>query len=325
MFGTPNLKTNIIKRLKTFSQIKNQYYTGSEIYRSGKRKYFSEKAKKFNLEGLPNSRPTQRLHAYDDYENTEKDEDFLDPIWYSVNVKKSQRYCRGKTDCATYAYTPLDSSLIKKTKLVFLDLTDFSENEENGVSVINREEYIIKYGLFQPLMTQIYNYIFEKYRDYIIRYEDGSMFMCVDNPCKNTPTIEEITSAYGGYYGFRNSEESIDRFVTMELFQIIKDLNIEKEQNCIVMGYFHADVIVGDIDEDKKTPVLEEEGYFPAEFAIKYGYSINKNCIEFKGEIPSEKKELDVVGKIKRGGTKNKKKIKNNKKTKKLKRIKNCK
>ena len=219
----------------------------------------------------------------------------------------------------------LRQAITPKTKLVFLDLTDFSENEENGVSVINREEYIIKYGLFQPLMTQIYNYIFEKYRDYIIRYEDGSMFMCVDNPCKNTPTIEEITSAYGGYYGFRNSEESIDRFVTMELFQIIKDLNIEKEQNCIVMGYFHADVIVGDIDEDKKTPVLEEEGYFPAEFAIKYGYSINKNCIEFKGEIPSEKKELDVVGKIKRGGTKNKKKIKNNKKTKKLKRIKNCK
>jgi hypothetical protein len=76
----------------------------------------------------------------------------------------------------------------------------------------------------------------------------------------------------------------------MELFQIIKDLNIEKEQNCIVMGYYHADLIVGDIDEeDKKTPFVYEGGHFSAEFTIKYGYSINKNCVEFKGEVPSIK------------------------------------
>jgi hypothetical protein len=317
MFGTPNLKTNIIKRLKTFSQIKSQYNTVNEIYRSGKRKYFSEIAKKYNLEGLPNSRPTKRLYEDESYENTKKDEDILEPIWYSAELEASQGYCRGITDCATYAYTPLDSSLIKKTKLVFLDLTDFSGKVEN--EVVNGKN-IKKYRLFQPLMAQMYNYIFEKYRDQIV--SDGNeKYMCVDNPCNSTFTIEEIISAYGGYYGFRNSEGDIDRFITMELFQIVKDLNIEKEQNCIVMGYYHADLIVGNIDEqDKKTPFVYEGGHFPAEFTIKYGYSINKNCIEFKGEMPSEKEELGVE-KRKRGGTKNKKKIKKNKKT--IKTIKN--
>ena len=319
MFGTPNLKTNIIKRLKTFSQIKSQYNTGNEIYRSGKRKYFSEIAKKYNLEGLPNSRPTKRLYEDESYENTKKDEDILEPIWYSAELEASQGYCRGITDCATYAYTPLDYSLIKKTKLVFLDLTDFSGKVEN--EVVNGKN-IKKYRLFQPLMEQMYNYIFEKYRDQFV--SDGNeKYMCVDNPCNSTFTIEEIISAYGGYYGFRNSEGDIDRFITMELFQIIKDLNIEKEQNCIVMGYYHADLIVGYIDEeDKKTPFVYEGGHFPAEFTIKYGYSINKNCIEFKGEMSSEKEELGVVEKRKRGGTKNKKKIKKNKKTRKTRKIK---
>ena len=304
MFGTPNLKTNIINRLKTFSQIKKQYNIGDDIYRSGKRKYFSVMAKKFSLEGLPNSRPTRRLYEDPYYENTEKDEDILEPIWYSADLEASQRYCRGKTDCATYAYTPLDASLIKKIKLVFLDLTDFSGKVEN--EVVNGKN-IKKYRLFQPLMAQMYNYIFEKYRDQIV-YDGNEKYMCVDNPCTSTFTIEEITSAYGGYYGFRNSEGDIDRFITMELFHIIKDLNIEKEQNCIVMGYYHADLIVGDIDEeDKKTPFVYEGGHFSAEFTIKYGYSINKNCIVFKGEVPSEKAELKAGKK------------RNNKKTKKQK------
>jgi hypothetical protein len=317
MFGPPNLKTNIIRRLKTFSQIKDQYNIGDDIYRSGRRKYFSQIAKKYNLEGCPISRPTCRL-SVDNYENTQKDEDILEPIWYSVNLKSSQGYCRGKPDCGTYAYTPRDTSLIKKTKLVFLDLTDFSGPIEN---LDDKGINITVYNLFNPLMIQLYNYIFNKYKDQIYINQDEK-YMCVDNPCNNTFSIPEIISAYGGYYGFRNSEGFIDKFFTIELFQIIKDLNIEKEQKCIVLGYYHADVIRGEIDEnDKKTPYIIDDDYFPAEFTVKYGYSINKNCIEFKGEVPSYKTQLRAGKKNKKQKTinKNKKKYKRkNKKTKKL-------
>lgn len=303
MFGPPDIKTNIIRRLKTFSQLKTQYNIGDDIYRSGKKKYFSETAKKCKLEGCPISRPTIRLDPDDSYENTEKDETILEPIWYSTDLLASQGYCHGKPDCTTYIYTPLDASLIKKTKLVFLDLTDFAGSTE----IIDDKKV---YKLFTPLMIQLYNYIIEKYRAQIIYDEtDNEKFMCVDNPCNNSFTLEEIYSAYGYYAGFRNSEMYIDRFFTLELFQIIKDLNIEKENKCIVLGYYHADIITGYIDKLTKSAYIDV-GYFPAEFTIKYGYSINKNCIKFKGEIPSEKEELVVVKKRKRGGTKNKKKIK---------------
>ena len=321
MFGPPNLKSNITKRLKTFSQIKKQYQNGDGIYRSGERKYFSKIAKKYGLDGCPRSRPAIRL-SLDDYENTEKDEDILEPIWYSVDLEASKSYCINKPNCATYAYTPLDASKIKNKKLVFLDLTDFSGEviniEDNG-----KTKKV--YRLFHPLMIQIYTYIFEKYKkqvmdedgnylfedygDRIIDYT-GDKYMCVDNPCINLITLHEIASAYGGYGGFRNSEHFVDKFFTLELFQIIKDLNIEKEQNCIVMGYYHSDLIMGHVDkEDKSKYVIDNGIYFPAEYTIKYGHSINKNYLNFKGEVPSENGKMIAGKNIKRRvGTKNNKK-----------------
>jgi hypothetical protein len=296
MFGTPNtkLKKCIISRLKTFSEIKKQYNIGDDIYRSGERKYFS---KKCNLEGCPISRPTNRLDPNDSYENTEKDETILEPIWYSTDLLASQRYCRGKPDCSTYRYTPLDYSLIKNDKLVFLDLTDF----DNVVIKIDDKNV---YNLFTPLMTQLYDHIIRKYEKQFIKSDsDNEIFMCVDNPCKNSFTLETVYSAYGYYYGLRSSEMYIDRFFTLELFQIIKDLNIENEQTCKVLGYYHADVLHGYIDN---RIAYIDEGYFPSEFTIKYGYSVIKHYINFKGEI-------------KKGGAKNKTKIKNNKKTRKIK------
>jgi hypothetical protein len=41
-----NLKTNIIRRLKTFSQLKERYKFGDNIYRSAKEKYFSERIRR---------------------------------------------------------------------------------------------------------------------------------------------------------------------------------------------------------------------------------------------------------------------------------------
>jgi hypothetical protein len=260
------LKTQIVRRLKTFSELKTQYNI-DDIYRSGKRKYFSTIAKRAKLEGCPISRPTCRL-SLDDYENTEKDESMLDPIWYSTDLKASKVYCRGKPDCTTYVYRPRDQSLVKHKRLVLLDLTG---SLDNGTT----------YTMDVPFMKQIYDYIFQKYSEYIVDDNDGSeKYMCVDNPCKNTYTISEIASAYG-YYGGRNSEIAIDRFFTLELFQIIKDLQIEETHNCTVLGYYHANLVTGSIEDPPSN------SYFPAELTIKYGYSINKNCIEFKGEVAS--------------------------------------
>jgi hypothetical protein len=311
MFGPPTLKTNIIRRLKTFSQIKKEYDIGNDIYRSGRRKYFSEIAKQFNLEGVPISRPSTRLYV-DNYENTEKDEDVFDPIWYSTDLINSQIYCKDKPDCGTYAYTPRDATLIKKTKLVFLDLTD-SDAVQN--IVITRGKKIKVYKLFHEIIAPLYNHIIEKYKDQFID-EDGEKYLCVDNPCKNSFSIQEIVSAYGGYFGFRNSSYQIDRFYTLELFQLIKDLNIEKEQKCIVLGAYHADVIRGDLD-DNMIPSITPNTYFGSEFTIKYEYSINKNCIEFKGEVQPLNSEQ-------KGGGKKNNNTKNNKnKNKKIKKRKN--
>ena len=295
MFGTPNakqLKKCIISRLKTFSEIKKQYNIGDDIYRSGEQKYFSTKCN--NLEGCPISRPTKRLDPNDSYENTEKDETILEPIWYSTDLLASQGYCRGKPNCSTYRYTPLDYSLINKNKLVFLDLTDFNDD---AIKIDDKNVY----KLFTPLMIQLYEQIIKKYEKQIFKIKN-EYHLCVDNPCENSFTLETVYSAYGYYHGFRSSEMYIDRFFTLELFQIIKDLNIETEQNCKVLGYYHADVLNGYIDKNRIAYI--DEGYFPAEFTIKYGYSINKNYIKFNG-------------KINKGGARNKKKIINNKKTRK--------
>ena len=283
MFNYNNIKKNIISRLKTFSQIKEQYNIENEIFRSGEREYFSKIAKKYGLEGCPKSRTTCRL-SQNSYENTKKDEDILEPIWYSCDASASKDYCRSKTDCVTYSYTPLDVSLYKKTRLLFLDLTDSTSYEEikddNG-------KKIKAYKLFKKLMVQIYNNIYIKYKNQIVQDKENIEYLCVDNPCENEYTIQEINSAYGFYDGFRNSEKNIDRFFTIELFQIIKDLNIEKDNNCIVLGYYHSDLITGTIEHE----------YFPGEFTIKYGYSINKNCIKFNGEINNESKEKSKGGK----------------------------
>ena len=50
--------------------------------------------------------------------------------------------------------------------------------------------------------------------------------------------------------------------------------------NCVFMGYFHSDVNSTDIDND-----MEITGFSPAEFAIPYMNSINKNYMDFIGPV----------------------------------------
>jgi hypothetical protein len=241
-------------------------------------------------------------------ENTIKDEDILEPIWYSTNIHDSIQYCnrQGKINCETYKYIPYDKSLIKGKKLLFLDLTGKKIGD--------------KYILNVPLIKQIYNYILEKWRgtilddntngligdnDVIINNEEK--YMCVDNPCQNTFSINEIINAYGYNDGTRDSEHYIDKFFTIELFHIIKDLGIEEELNCVFMGYFESNI-------------LSRDTYLPAELAMPYKCAINKNYMYFDG---LEVKDLRLVKKRKlTGGKKIKTKIKTKIKNKTKKHIK---
>ena len=64
------LKSEIKKRLKTFSELKNKY-TLDKIYRSGEEEFFSEKAKFAKLEGVPKSRPATILsNSYNETSET---------------------------------------------------------------------------------------------------------------------------------------------------------------------------------------------------------------------------------------------------------------
>jgi hypothetical protein len=51
------------------------------------------------------------------------------------------------------------------------------------------------------------------------------------------------------------------------------------------MGYFHGDVMSGEFDNDRNE--VEEGGYLPAEFAIPYKCTINKNYMRFVGQVAS--------------------------------------
>ena len=278
IFGN-DLKQNIKQRLKIFSQLKTKYGIDA-VYRTGEVEYFSQTAKRFRIEGLPKSRPTAALTENDE-DNTEKDEDILEPIWYSTAIENSiiycNRYAATTSKCETYKYIPYDNSLVKSKKLLFLDLTNimvYKAQRDDG-----KTQQI--YNLNEEFMRQIYDNILEKWADqFFYDDDDKSENLCVDNPCMNTFTIDEIRSAYGYFNGIRNSEGSIDKFFTIELFRIIKELEIEKELDCIFMGYFHAHVDSGGFEED----MMKEGGVqFPAEFAIPYKCAINKNYMSFEG------------------------------------------
>lgn len=333
----------IISKLKSFSQIQKQYNINA-IYRT------TEHVSKIAIEtcntyGIP-TRRTTTTNIMEVNPPKEGEYDILEPIWYATNKEDSMAYCRGNKNLNTYEYVPRDFSTIKNQKLLFLDLTSKMpvDEEEYGKLIdmygITRRKYVLDKELIKP----IYTHIIEKYSDYIIYDEDDKQnFMCVDNPCENTFKIPEIVSAYGYYDGHRISEHYIDKFFTIELFKLIKDLNLEEKYNFKFMGYFHSNVLASEINFDNKGDFeIDYSGWFPAEFAIPYISSCLTSYIDFKGMIGScdpEKKNLENLNnndtynfnkrklsveepispdlkKVKKGGKTKKKRTNKNKKTK---------
>ena len=64
-------KTEIKKRLKTFSQIKDEYKINGSIYRTGRSETFSENAEKFGLPGVTKARISE--HPKNDHEKPKEE------------------------------------------------------------------------------------------------------------------------------------------------------------------------------------------------------------------------------------------------------------
>ena len=300
-----NLKNEIKLRLRTFSQLQTKYKI-DYIYRSSEEEHFSEKAKLSKIEGLPKSRPTviNIDYIYDDKPH----EDILEPIWYATNYNEAIKYCGNKPNCNTYKYSPYDKSLVtvpsnngnwlfppsqRNKTLLFIDLT----NQELEYNYDNKDYYYLD----QPFIKKIYDLIFKKWESsfYTDVDDDGND---IDNDDikwtliadGNTFTKKEIKDTYGYNDGTRDSEYYIDKFFTIELFNIIKDSNIENEMGCRFMGYFHSNILG------------TNEGHLPAEFAIPYSSSISKTFINFLGKANEDNEhdnnDEDVGEKRKRRG-----------------------
>ena len=311
-FFTSSLKTNIKKKLKTFSELKSLYGIDA-IYRTGESMYFSEKSKKLNLEGVPKSRPTLKL-SEKWIENTKKDEDIYEPIWYATTLQDSMVYCNRNYNqipkpCESYKYIPYDKSLVKEKKLLFLDLTGKKISTFNDDSTGEKTDI---YTLDETLIQQIYDAILKKWDNDIFETDENGKkekYLCVDNPCNNLFTINEILDAYGYYGGYRKSEHYIDKFFTIELFYLIKEMGIEEELNCIFMGYFESNIIGGHIENNT---ITYEEGVMAAEFAMPYYCAINKNYMYFDGIEAIDKVIVSKKRKL-IGGRKNRKSRKSRK------------
>ena len=353
------IKSKIKSCLRTFSELKTMYGVEA-IYRTSEREYFSEISSSIGLHGVSKNRKSLRP-LYEDSKI-----DILEPIWYSSRLEDSINYCnddkerlekeikdtinitgdddwkkyfnnRSMTkDCVTYKYVPYDKSLYTKRKILFLDL--------NGKKVEFPDKGITRYLLNHELLELIYDFVLNFYKNRIFRMDekdiddddDSNQYLIVDGIENESFSIEEIKAAYGcnkKSMGTRWSEHYIDKFFTLELFHLmIETLELEKNGDCVIMGYFHSDVY------NVKSPGGRIDGYMPAEFAIPYGKSIVKNYMEFignvangrnlvsPGESPSKKarvtsKKARVTSKSP-GGKKNKTtKLKRNKKVKRNKKL----
>jgi hypothetical protein len=244
----------------------------------------------------------------------------------------------------TYAYIPYDKSLVAvpssnsnwlfpqskiNKNLLFLDLTGGIKSHANVEGDDNGDWY----QLDKIFIQKIYDTILHNWKEYFDPYYDSDdidsgdsdcHIMGIDKKCEQVFTKKEIKEAYGYYDGKRDSEQYIDKFFTLELFNIIKDSNIENELNCRFMGYFHANI------------ELSDDSYFPAEFAIPYSSAISKTFINFLGVVnddcDGDGDGDGVCKKRKRGGmlkinkkSKKSKKLKKTKKSKTLKKLKSLK
>ena len=296
-----SLKTEIKKRLKTFSQIKDEYKINGSIYRTGRSETFSENAEKFGLPGVTKARISE--HPKNDHEKPK--EEINEPVWFTPYLEVAKDYCYKElenwkadqkiyqkllkeeefikkfpkpSECETYEYIPKDiSDGRNKQKILFLDLTKIPNTGNNGRFFLD--------GFF---MKKIYDIILQKIAELIFIDEEypsdeEKRWLCVDKPCNNPVSIKEFRDTYGYIHGLRDSEMYIDRFFTVELFKLLKELNIERDNNCIIMGYFHGDIHTGKYEKEG----YDIDGFFPAEFTIQQRNIINKFRIKHTGLVTS--------------------------------------
>ena len=274
-----NLKDEIKKRMKPFSQLKEE--DGIEaIYRRSEKMRFSK--------NNPLGFPTQRFDASED-----KHKVLIDaPVWFSPRIETTAIYCTrdneglkrihnflygdnkkkkfNEVECATYKYIPSDFSKIHTKKLLFLDLT--------GIRV----PYKNAYKLDNKFIRAIYNYILENILEREGQINDADDPVIYSYIIDDTTERDDFLNAYGYDDGYRDSEQVADNIFTVALLQIIEELKICEEMDCVYMGYYHSDVLNG------------PDSFFPSEFAIPYKITINPNNMQFCGMVIDNKKETGI-------------------------------
>ena len=290
------IKSKIKSKLKTFSELKKKYGIDA-IYRTSKIHRFSKKSA---LEGVPTSRKTNRPDS--DYNAVV---DGLQPIWFTPTITASIMYCNDNQpsdedrikNCITYKYIPRDYSLIKKKKLLFLDLT-------GPKTSLFGKTYKLDKDLIQPIYDEILN---DHEND--IFTEDHVKQIIIDNDEYSVP-LKKLKDAYGYDNGNRVSSHTVDEFFTLEMFHLLVDeYELEKVFDCVFMGYFHAEA-----------SFVEESG-FDSEFAIPHRNSINKNYIDFAGVAARGRTLVSTKEKRSRSRSQSKRKSKSKSGTRKIQRV----
>lgn len=280
-FGSPvsgtDLKTEIKKNLKTYQELRKEYNL-TRHYGI----YRSSSSAFFEKNGIPK---VNQITYYGNQVSA--------PVFFSVDPKISHREgCQTQSDCITWQYNPKQN--IDGRRLLFLDLTGDPLIYDH-VEWVMKDSGLKKHILNNKLIRLIYDKIKET------RGEQPP----------------EILNAYGYYTGVRHSDLNNDRFFSLELFRLVKELNIETEAHCVFLGYFHGLV---------KQDYSGEEGdsrMFPFELTKKR--ALQSKSPEFS--IPYEKvanlepvyiKPLSIIT-ITTGGKSRKKKKQNKRKTQKYK------
>lgn len=141
LFGSPDLKTEIKKKLKTYQQLKEEYnFSHDGIYRSSNSKFFEKS-------GMPKD---NQINYYG-YQVSA-------PVFFSVDPEISHKEgCQSQPNCITWRYTPKQNTDV--TRYLFLDLTGELLRYENNTWVTTSG--LRKYILNNPLIKLIYDKIAE--------------------------------------------------------------------------------------------------------------------------------------------------------------------
>ena len=198
--------------------------------------------------------------------------DEYEPKWFSANKNDASEYCELYNDEENITCEKNQYKIVDNKNIMFLNLNDKQKEKR-----LNNE-----------LIESINNKILSK-PEYLYTV-DPQLFR-------------------SAYQNGRFSTYQMDRIFTIELFKIVEELNIERELNCIFMGYYHNDTYKIDPTKMKEYRLPD---IIPAEYTIRMKY-INEEFMSHEGVVftqtisknNTKNNEYGIGGKNKKQNRKN--------------------